>query len=127
MSETTLPRLAAQAAIGAAAIELVAAWVGADATADDSPATALTRAFAAADRHCYDVLLELVAEGVPAIDPDAPPLPASLGRVCRRCGATEEDALFLPRHVAEPELCLTCGGRNAPNVDQYCLELYPGN
>ncbi|MGY1741613.1 MULTISPECIES: hypothetical protein [unclassified Blastococcus] len=22
---------------------------------------------------------------------------------------------------------LTCGGRNAPNPDQYCLELYPGN
>ncbi len=50
------------------------------------PATPATRAFEAADAHCSDQLLEAVSEAVPAIDPDRPLLPASLGEVCPQCG-----------------------------------------
>ena len=82
-----------QTRIGAAAIELIAAWFGADATADDALArrTAETRAFEAAEALCSDRLLEAVTENVPAIDPDRPPLPASLGDICHNCGRTQED------------------------------------
>lgn len=82
-----------QARIGASAIELIAAWVGVDAAldTDDEPATAATRAFEAADAHCSDQLLEAVSEAVPAIDPDRPLLPASLGKVCAQCGRHHDE------------------------------------
>lgn len=100
-----------QAAIGAAAIEIAAAWVGLNAESlDDSRATSVTRAFEAADRHCYDLLVELVAEAVPAIDPDDPPLPASIGPFCRGCGCTEAAACSPPCHWVEPDLCSACAG-----------------
>ena len=82
-----------QSTIGAAAIELMAAWVGLDAVVgtDDEPATPATRAFEAADAHCSDQLLEAVSEAVPAIDPDRPLLPASLGEVCPQCGRHHDE------------------------------------
>lgn len=104
-----------QAAIGAAAIELVAAWVGLDSCnrLSDRP-TPTSRAFAAADRHGYDRLLELVAEAVPAIDPDDPPVPAGIGPVCRGCGCTEDAACNPPCHWVEPDLCSACGALDGP-------------
>ena len=82
-----------QARIGAGAIELIATWVGLDATADDvhGSVTPATRAFEAADVHCSDQLLEAVSEVVPAIGPDRPLLPASLGEVCAQCGRHHEE------------------------------------
>ena len=71
-------------------MELIAVWVGLDAaTDDDSAATPASRAFEAADTLCSDRLLAAVTEHVAHIDPDQPPLPASLGRVCRCCGCSE--------------------------------------
>jgi len=55
------------------------------------PATPATRAFEAADAHCSDQLLEAVSEAVPAIDPDQPLLPASLGEVCPQCGRHHDE------------------------------------
>ena len=82
-----------QARIGAGAIELIATCVGVDATADDvhGSVTPATRAFEAADAHCSDQLFEAVSEAVPAIDPDRPLLPASLGEVCAQCGRHHDD------------------------------------
>ena len=110
-----------QAAIGAAAIELVAAWIGLDHdhVTNDCLATPTTRAFADADRYGYDLLVELVAEAVPAIDPDAPPLPAGVGPVCRGCGRTETSTSRPPCHWAEPDLCSACAPAPKP-VEELC-------
>ena len=99
-----------QSAIGAAAIELVAAWAGLDAAFDDDPAaTSASRAFEAADSLCSDRLHIAVEEHVRRIDPEQPPLPASLGRVCHRCGCSEHDPCDLQdRAWQESDLCSTC-------------------
>ena len=82
-----------QARIGAGAIELIATWVGLDATADDvhGSVTPATRAFEAAEALCSDRLLEAVTENVPAINPDRPLLPASLGVICPQCGRHHDE------------------------------------
>lgn len=82
-----------QTRIGAAAIELIAAWFHVDATADDALVrrTAETRAFEAAEALCSDRLLETVTENVPAINPDRPLLPASLGVICPQCGRHHDE------------------------------------
>ena len=82
-----------QTRIGAAAIELIAAWFHVDATADDALVrrTAETRAFEAAEALCSDRLLEAVTENVPAINPDRPLLPASLGVICPQCGRHHDE------------------------------------
>ena len=77
-------------AIGALVIELIGAWIGLDAAIDDDPGTTpASRAFEAADSLCSDRQLEAVTESVLSLDPDQSPLPASLGRVCHRCGCSE--------------------------------------
>src|SRR6478609_7448574 len=50
-----------------------------------------TLAFEAADAHCSDQLLEAVSEAVPAIDPDRPLLPTSLGEACAQCGRHHDE------------------------------------
>lgn len=102
---------AVQSAIGAAAIELVAAWVGLDAAIDDDPGTTpASRAFEAADSLCSDRLHIAVEEHVRRIDPDQPPLPASLGRVCHRCGCGEHDPCDLEDRVwLAADRCSACG------------------
>ncbi|MGE0148008.1 MAG: hypothetical protein AB7R87_11575 [Parvibaculaceae bacterium] len=99
-----------QSTIGAAAIDLVAAWVGLDAACDDEPGTTpASRAFEAADILCSDRLLEAVTESVSSLDPDQPPLPARLGRVCHRCGRSDHDPYQQDRVWLAPDLCSTCG------------------
>ncbi|MFZ1430409.1 MAG: hypothetical protein WAS21_26990 [Geminicoccaceae bacterium] len=93
-----------QARIGATAIELVAAWVGLNAAfSNDRKAIAVVvRAFTTANACCSDQLLKMVSEAVPAIDPERPPLPASLGEIYAYCG----------RHCADcrGEDCSRVGG-----------------
>lgn len=91
-----------QTRIGATAIELVAAWVGLDAACsnDRESIAVVVRAFTAANVCCSDHLLKLVSEAVPAIDPERPPLPASLGEICAYCG----------RH------CADCRGQDCSRV-----------
>lgn len=102
-----------QATIGASAIELIAAWVGVDAAADDADdvhgsVTPAIRAFEAADAHCSDQLLEAVSEAVPVIDPDRPPLPVSLGEVCAQCGCSHHDPCEDGCGWHAPGLCTAC-------------------
>jgi len=100
-----------QSAIGACALDLVAAWVGFDAAVDNEPgATPANRAFEAADILCSDRLLAAVIRSVLSLDPDQPPLTASLGRVCHRHGRGERDPCDPQDRVWQaPDLCSTCG------------------
>ena len=64
-----------QAAIGAAAIELVCCWVGLDAE-PAHPATERTRRFEQAESDLCDRLMQAVLDNVPTIDVDEVPLPS---------------------------------------------------
>lgn len=101
-----------QASIGAAAIEMVAAWIGIDAHAnDDEKATPLSRAFESADIHCPSALQDTVTTAVPALDDDGEtdrPLPSILGEVCERCGCSQFDACAEGCGWARPGLCTGC-------------------
>ena len=99
-----------QSTIGGAAIELVAAWLGRDAAPGNQgePATAETRAFEAADGCCSDWLIEAISPHVPAIHADQPPLPASLGDVCRLCGCSHYDPCDEGCSWQSHNLCSAC-------------------
>ena len=105
-----------QSAIDAAALDLIAAWVGLDAaTDDDLGTTPASRAFEAVDSLCSDRLLEVVTASVSSLDPDQPPLPASLGQVCHGCGCSERDSYDLEDRVWLPSgLCSACGPPASP-------------
>jgi hypothetical protein len=90
------------------------AMIGAAADPGGGSATAIARAFEAAADLCSDRLLEAVTENVPAIDPKRPPLPASLGDVCRTCGCSHEDPCEDGCGWLEPDLCTGCGDRQDP-------------
>lgn len=104
-----------QAAIGAAAIEMVATWVGIDAHAleDETPGP-LARAFEAADCRCSDALQEAVTAALPSLEDDGDtdrPLPSILGEVCERCGCSQFDACAEGCGWAKPGLCSACEDR----------------
>lgn len=104
--------LAQQAAIGSAALDLVAARVGYDAAqvATGKQQHAIDRAFALTRALCLDRLVEQVAETVPVIDPDRPPLPLIAGEPCSGCGdlaAAPGSCACLP--TASPLACAPAG------------------
>ena len=105
-------------AIGALVIELIGAWIGLDAAIDDDPGTTpASRAFEAADSLCSDRQLEAVTESVLSLDPDQSPLPASLGRVCHRCGCSEHGPCdLLDRMWLASNLCRACGSPRLPSA-----------
>ena len=104
-----------QSVIGALALELLGAWIGLDAATDDDPAaTPASRAFEAADSLCSDRLLGAVTENVLSLDVDHPPLPVSLGPVCRRCGCSEHDPCDVGCGWLEPDLCTACVSPASP-------------
>lgn len=106
-----------QAAIGAAALEIVVNWSGLDSDNDAS----LIRPFEAADSLLLDTLQSAVEAALPkAIAADPPPVPSRLGPVCRVCGCSEHDACFGPDGPcawAEDDLCTACAGGAAEKAD----------
>ena len=118
----------AQAAIGGAALELVIAREGMDASRDMRE----ERIFEAAEREANAHLEERAMEhmlDVGAIPPDqVPGIPSLLGPICRECGCTDHDACWTPPRGdgcswVEPELCSACAAgaqvrpRTAPAPD----------
>lgn len=110
----TWPTLKAeqQAAIGAAALELVACWHGIDAVEaalEDPETSAFHRAFSAADTLLHDRLQIAVDTALPDLSAaEPPPVPAMLGPVCRNCCCSEEAACEPACSWVEPDLCSAC-------------------
>lgn len=82
-----------QAAIGAAAIELVCCWVGLDAEPADH-ATPRVRILEASETALTDTLVRAIVQGVPEIDAEQVPLPAS---AVGAAAAPAEDPRPVPR------------------------------
>jgi len=104
-----------QQAIGAIALEIVAAWYCQENDPDQvnrHEETPLTRAASAADALLLMRLQEAFVEAVPrsALEHQGKPrLPSLLGAVCRACGCSQNDACqpFSCSWV-EPDLCSAC-------------------
>lgn len=85
-----------QAAIGAAALELVVARQGMDLSSDMREEALFECAEAAAGRHLEERAVEHLLDTAAIPRNDVPPLPSLVGRICARCGATEHDACWTP-------------------------------
>ena len=103
----------AQAAIGAAALELAVARSGMDLSRDMLE----ERLFEAAENEAASHLEERAIEhltDVGALPRDqVPGVPSLLGPICRQCGCTEHDACWTPPwgegcSWAGPDLCSAC-------------------
>jgi hypothetical protein len=102
-----------QAAIGAIALELVAAWYCSENSGDDeTEQTPLSRAADAADFHLLESLRQTFVDAVPRTVLDnldgQPLLPSKLGPVCRECGCSGDDACDVGCGWHEPSLCTAC-------------------
>lgn len=93
-----------QAAIGAAALELVLCWVGLDAE-PAHPATERTRLFEAAESHLSEFLLDAVVAAIPTLDADLVPLPDGWTAMT----APAADMADVP-DLDDADPCPTCGG-----------------
>ena len=81
-----------QARIGAGRHRAYCAQVGLDATADDVRGSVTPRpCLRGRGRALQRPAARAVSEAVPAIDPDRPLLPASLGEVCAQCGRHHDE------------------------------------
>lgn len=86
----------AQAAIGAAALELVVARQGMDLSRNMQEEALFEAAEAAAAGHLEEHVLEHLLEVGAIAQKDVPGIPSLLGRICARCGATAGDACWNP-------------------------------
>lgn len=104
-----------QAEIGALALELAVATIGNDIVLDggriEEPHQ---RAMLAAYHRLSQDLIDDGAQFIPA-EPELPPIPSRLGRVCRSCGCSEDDAcdggcVWVETPAEEPltGLCSAC-------------------
>ena len=104
---------ATQAAIGAAALELVIARQGMDLSRDMQEEALFEAAETEAASHLEERALEHMLD-VEAIPHDqVPGIPSLLGPVCRGCGRTEHDTCWTPPWESvsewpEPDQCPAC-------------------
>jgi hypothetical protein len=106
-----------QAAIGAAALELVALWALQDRVLDDGPQLD-PRVVRVEDAIIDDVFIEdlrsHVIDAYPqdgrweAPDEVTPLIPTGVGLICRDCGCTNNDACHPRCSWVEPDLCSAC-------------------
>jgi hypothetical protein len=105
-----------QAEIGAAALDLVAAWACKD-DAEERDVKALFRAGRMAEWLSSGQLMRAVRAAVPdgqsRTVSGAPRLPAALGMVCEACGCSENDACPGPCGWARDFLCTGCADKVA--------------
>ncbi|HEY9344206.1 MAG TPA: hypothetical protein VIQ53_02790 [Inquilinus sp.] len=106
-----------QAAIGAAALELVALWNLRDRVVDDCDQIdphIIRVEDAALDEEFIGELQERFVDALPreALEaPDGSPLiPSFVGPICGACGCTDNDACRPPCSWVEPNLCSACKG-----------------
>lgn len=112
---STLPA-EVQAAVGAAALELVVAWTGQDAYGnvpeeDEGKGADPARPFFAAEPAITDALFNLLSDHLHEVLESAEPMPVPslLGPVCRACGCSESDACQpFSCGWAEENLCTAC-------------------
>ena len=103
----------AQAALGAAAVELAIARFGVEVARDEREERMFLDAEEAA-ACAMDGCIEEHVFGVGLVsDREAPGVPSVLGPFCRECGCTEHDACWTPPWGegcgwAEPDLCSAC-------------------
>jgi hypothetical protein len=108
-----------QAAIGAAALELVALWALQDRVFEDGPQLD-PRVVRVEDSIIEDEFIgELQSQVIDAYPQDGrweaadgvtPLIPSGVGQICRECGCTQYDACVPPCGWVEPDLCSTCKG-----------------
>ncbi len=115
-----------QAAIGIAALDLLASWSCQDHATETSPMlqTALGRAGDQAEHQAVAALLAAFDAAVPAeiaySREGQPLLPASLGPVCQRCGCSQEDACAAGCDWATSTLCMACS--TGPESADRCVQ-----
>jgi hypothetical protein len=104
-----------QAAIGAAALELIAIWNLQDREIEDGPQLdprVRRVADAVIDDEFVGELQERFVDALPreALEaPDGSPLiPSGVGLICRDCGCTNNDACHPRCSWVEPDLCSAC-------------------
>jgi hypothetical protein len=102
-----------QAAIGAAAIELVLCWAGLDAE-PEHPATERTRIYEQAEAHLHDRLLEAVVEPIDAFAAEPLPLPSDWADMGADPDKTPDKLTDKPTDKpTDPERCPISGGAAA--------------
>lgn len=95
-----------QAAVGAAALELLVAWTGYSFAEDQ----VRVRAYEASESVITGKLYAAAGRVLPDDDVE-PPVPALLGQLCRQCGCSQLDACWPSCSWAKEDLCSACAER----------------